>query len=446
MVSYTDRNGLEQQDTGSNNATWGGRLNANVIALVDEKLSSVLSITVSSNVTLTNTNGVSNQARRAAHVLTGDGGYTVSIPNKENIWLVTNNCAASIIYSAGATGATIEAGETCTIYCDGTDVFKGPSSVVDLSSGFSTTSTTANALATGDLTYTVEENKSFAIGMNVRISDNAAPNTNYADGVVKSYSGTTLVVTVTSVTGSGTPASVTIAFSQAQVSFPSDAAGLLESDGAGTKTWRGKASQAEAEAGADNDKYMTSLRVKQSIDANTSKGLTLLAQSTASSSADVSFTSGIDSTYDEYWIHVLNAVPATDSVNFDLYASTDGGSSYLGASSYDSGVFGTRFDSGASIDSYTTAGAQFRITGNVTIGSAANENGICCWIKISRPSAAEYTSIFLNGNYINSSSGFTVFNGGGRVLSTSALDAFKLQFSSGNIESGEFKLYGIVKS
>ena len=56
--------------------------------------------------------------------------------------------------------------------------------------------------------------------------------------------------------------------------------------------------------------------------------LTLISSQTASASASISFTTGIDSTYDEYIFKFINMHPATDQVSFDFNGSTDGGSNY----------------------------------------------------------------------------------------------------------------------
>jgi hypothetical protein len=54
--------------------------------------------------------------------------------------------------------------------------------------------------------------------------------------------------------------------------------------------------------------------------------LVLLSTQTASASANISFTTGIDSTYDEYVFKFINIHPATDEVSFTFNGSTDGGS------------------------------------------------------------------------------------------------------------------------
>ena len=56
--------------------------------------------------------------------------------------------------------------------------------------------------------------------------------------------------------------------------------------------------------------------------------LTLISSATASGSSSVEFTSGIDSTYDEYIVYMVDVHPETALQNFGWQASTDGGSTY----------------------------------------------------------------------------------------------------------------------
>ena len=71
-----------------------------------------------------------------------------------------------------------------------------------------------------------------------------------------------------------------------------------------------------------------------SISAITSAGqlaqgkMTLLQTQTASSSASISFTSNIDSTYPIYLFKFINIHPATDGAEFTINFSTDSGSNY----------------------------------------------------------------------------------------------------------------------
>ena len=72
------------------------------------------------------------------------------------------------------------------------------------------TSSSSVAIGTGAKTFTVTAGKSFQPGMYLVIADTAAPSTNSMIGQITSYSGTTLVMNIVSITGSGTKTAWTI--------------------------------------------------------------------------------------------------------------------------------------------------------------------------------------------------------------------------------------------
>src|SRR6056300_1922782 len=73
----------------------------------------------------------------------------------------------------------------------------------------------------------------------------------------------------------------------------------------------------------------TTLIDNGALDAGVSTGdLILLSTQTASASATIEFTSGIDSTYDSYVFKFINIHPQTDGQQFRFQTSTDGGSNY----------------------------------------------------------------------------------------------------------------------
>jgi len=76
--------------------------------------------------------------------------------------------------------------------------------VTQAGSLYSTTSTTSNTIGTGSKTFTVESSKPYQVGTPLRIADTAAPSTNWIDGIVTAYSGTTLTVNAVAYAGSGT--------------------------------------------------------------------------------------------------------------------------------------------------------------------------------------------------------------------------------------------------
>ena len=57
-------------------------------------------------------------------------------------------------------------------------------------------------------------------------------------------------------------------------------------------------------------------------------GMVLLSTQTASASASISFTTGIDSTYKEYQFYFINLHASDDNSAFQFNMSTDGGSNY----------------------------------------------------------------------------------------------------------------------
>lgn len=61
---------------------------------------------------------------------------------------------------------------------------------------------------------------------------------------------------------------------------------------------------------------------------NVGGSLTLISTQTASNSASISFTTGIDSTYKEYQFWFIDIHPRTDNVYFQFNMSTDSGSNY----------------------------------------------------------------------------------------------------------------------
>ena len=56
--------------------------------------------------------------------------------------------------------------------------------------------------------------------------------------------------------------------------------------------------------------------------------LTLISTHTASASATIDITSGIDSTYDSYEFHFVNMHPATDDVQFQFQVNAAGQSGF----------------------------------------------------------------------------------------------------------------------
>lgn len=124
MVSTpTTRNRLNKMGTGDATNTWGSKLNSEVFDLIDEALDGFVAVTVSGNVTLTSTNYVTDQARMRQLWLSGDGGYTITLPGVQKWYLVRNACSAAVTFTAGGVTASVPAAQSRLVFTNGTDCY-----------------------------------------------------------------------------------------------------------------------------------------------------------------------------------------------------------------------------------------------------------------------------------------------------------------------------------
>ena len=191
-----------------------------------------------------------------------------------------------------------------------------------------------------------------------------------------------------------------------------------------------------------------SLTAITALPASVSGGaMTLLSTQTASSSATISFTSNIDSTYKEYQIHRTDAHPATDSVYLQFNGSIDTGSNYnvtktttFFRAAHDEAdsttVFG--YDTGEDI----AQGTGFQGL-NVSIGNDNDHCGVGI-ITLYDPSNRTFVKHFTFRG-VNPNAGDYIVDTfvGGYFNTASAIDAIQFKMASGNIDAGTFKLYGV---
>ena len=178
--------------------------------------------------------------------------------------------------------------------------------------------------------------------------------------------------------------------------------------------------------------------------------LVFISEQTASSSASISFTSGIDSTYPIYKFEFINMHPQTNDIHFSINFSTDGGSNYNVTKT-------TTYFRARHKENDTTAelgySAGFDVaqsTGDATIfDSVANDND-GSWsgeLKLFNPSSTTFVKHFISRIQGMSASPLSndVYSAG-YGNTTSAIDGVRFKLSSGNIDSGTIKLYGIKDS
>ena len=175
--------------------------------------------------------------------------------------------------------------------------------------------------------------------------------------------------------------------------------------------------------------------------------LILLSTQTASASANISFTSGIDSTYDSYVFKFYDIHPATDNVQFEFNMSTDSGSNYnvTKTSSF--------FYSGHN-ESGTNTYLEYNVTQDLAQSTAfqpiahevGNDADQSCSgsLQLFNPASTTYVKHFIANTNIGQINNYT-YNAysAGYGNTTSAINAIKFQMSSGNIDSGEILLFGV---
>lgn len=120
---------LELIGNGDQSGTWGTTTNTNLGTLLEQAITGVQAITmVNANYTLTDLNGVSDEARNAVLVVGGTNSAIRSIitPSVNKTYIIANNTVggfAIIIKTSGGTGLTIPNGATQIVYCDGSELY-----------------------------------------------------------------------------------------------------------------------------------------------------------------------------------------------------------------------------------------------------------------------------------------------------------------------------------
>jgi hypothetical protein len=184
--------------------------------------------------------------------------------------------------------------------------------------------------------------------------------------------------------------------------------------------------------------------------ANASDGITFISSQTASASASISFTTGLDSTYKAYKFVFVNMHPASDGVGFQFNLSIDSGSNYNVTKTT------TFFDAGHKEDGsdnpfgYSTGRDLAQSTSDqVIIGNGAdlgsdNDQSVSGELTIFNPSSTTYVKHFIGVASPSISSDYSWRSTfAGYANTTSAVNAVRFKMSSGNIDDGKIYLYGI---
>ena len=185
--------------------------------------------------------------------------------------------------------------------------------------------------------------------------------------------------------------------------------------------------------------------------ANASDGITLISSQTASSSASLSFTTGLDSTYKAYKF-VFSNIKAATSSQFTFNLSTDSGSNYnvtktttmaiayhYENNSGDSFIYDNNSNTLAQSTAFqsllyatTPDDADAGVSGTLTIFNPSSTTFIKHFISISNQTSYGGPNPYQTVSYL-----------AGYGNTTSAVNAIQFKMSTGNIADGKIYLYGI---
>ena len=175
---------------------------------------------------------------------------------------------------------------------------------------------------------------------------------------------------------------------------------------------------------------------------------------TASNSGDLTFVHGsssvvLDSTYPIYLFKYIDVHPASDEVDFSVNFR-DGGSSYDATKT--STAFAANVDESGNNASLFSWGSRdlAQSTGVQKIASALGNGGDECGsgeLYLFNPSSTTFVKHFISRSNGYHASNYTVDQYiAGYCNTTTAIDGVQFTMSSGNIDSGTIKLYGIKDS
>jgi hypothetical protein len=278
--------------------------------------------------------------------------------------------------------------------------------------GTSGTSTTSLTIGTGSKSLTAQTGKLWVPGQPVVIARTSAPTTTYMAAITSTYDPATGAWTGTVPTGwaigSGTFTDWTISLA------PSPLSALAWSILTGTPT--------------TNAGYGI-----------TDSGVILLSSASPSSVATVDFTSGISATYSEYELRCRNVIPASDGAVFQALVSNDGGSNYL--TSYNTTAIRTV---GTTQTAESASTSAILLSGTGGVDGTSTGPGISGVFRLFNPAGANVKQFDFDMNCRVLSAGAQEKSvGNARQTSTSAINAVRLKFSTGNIASGQISLRGI---
>jgi hypothetical protein len=176
--------------------------------------------------------------------------------------------------------------------------------------------------------------------------------------------------------------------------------------------------------------------------------LVLLSTTTASSSATIDITSGIDSTYKEYQVHFFDVHPQSGSrLAFQVdtgtntnYNQTITSTAFVTRHSEDNSTADLGYNTGDDL-AQSTSFQRLSCGGTVETDADASATGI---LHLFDPANTTFVKHFMATMqiYNNDQASHNSYVAG-YINTTTAITRIRFKYESGNIDAGTFKLYGV---
>lgn len=215
------------------------------------------------------------------------------------------------------------------------------------------------------------------------------------------------------------------------------------------------AETALAVAPADTDEFLLSdAGTLKRIDYSLIKGggayELLQTQTVSSAVGQVDFTSTyLTTAYRDYRIIISNTTPANDNVDFQMRFSADGGSSFHDGSDHGFANAGVRSTENSMLIDTLEDQSSFKLNCVQNLGSDTGETSD--WIidffdPLNQQTDNQYLQYYVRGTYMDGGPALTSMFGSGTRKHTSYANAvvngIRFFMSAGNIEAGNYSLYG----
>ena len=191
------------------------------------------------------------------------------------------------------------------------------------------------------------------------------------------------------------------------------------------------------------------------FETSSATSMILIKTLTASSSSTLSFVNGsssvvLDNTYPVYLFKFINIHPATDNTQFSFNMSVDSGSNYNVTKTTTAFETFHREDDGDAGLQYLTDSdlAQSTAFQRLSRESGADaDQSISGLLTIFNPSSTTFVKHFISTMQSSQQEDASLSYGfAGYGNTTSAVNAIQFKMSSGNIDAGTIKLYGVKDS